>query len=288
MKMKKLNDDKPQHKTLAIVLIVNIQDKEFYWPFGQFSEFKKKFPIFVFSNSDSLEAENAAARLFGAENFDYRNVRTSNQQLALKALSEVFALGFERVFFIDCKTLLDNFSFHLLLPTCLYLETRHPQVGAVQFWNFNLGFNASPSNELCYTGDDLYGVCVFKKCWDAVSAECQRYCDLIDDFGPEASEIKTMLAEIPHGKLPLTEPYEKHVFSGTSSGWNVLFHRLMVSKDFMRVCFSRNRAKRISYERSESKEPAKVEINPSYGSLADKFIESFILNENRNQLLKRK
>ena len=97
-----------------------------------------------------------------------------------------------------------------------------------------------------------------------------------------------MLSEIPHGSLPLAEYYEKHVFEGNSVGWNVLLHRLMISKNFMRVCFSRNRARRVNYDRSEPGEPTKPEINPSYGSLADKFIESFILNENRNQLLKRK
>lgn len=277
-----------QHKFLAIVLTVNSQNKELYWSFGQFSEFKKKFPIFIFSNSDDFEVENAATKSFGAGNFIYRNLRASNSQLVLKALDEVFSLGFERVFFTDCRTLLDSFAFHMLRPVCAYLESQYPQVGSVQFWNFNLNFNNSPSNELCYTGDDLYAVCVFKKCWDAISSECRRYCNLVNDFGPEASEIKTMLSEIPHGSLPLTEHYEKHVFKGNSTGWNVLFHRLMVSKNLMRVCFSRNRARRVNYDRNESEEPTKPEINPSYGNLADKFIESFILNENRNQLLRRK
>lgn len=280
-----MNINNLQHKALAICLTVGSQDKDFYWSFGQFSEFSKKIPIFIYDNSANLEAESAAKKLF--KNFEYRNPRATNSQLALQALKEIFALDFEKVFFIDCSTLLDGFAFHLLSPACSFLESEHPQVGAIQFWNFNLNFNAAPSNELCYTGDDLYGVCIFKKCWDAIAKQCQTYCDLIADFGPEASEVKKLLSEIPYGELPLSEHYEKHVFGGSSAGWNILLHRLMISKNFMRVCFSRNRAKRVNYNRKESEEPTKSELNPSYGSLADKLINSFILNEDRNRLLRK-
>lgn len=280
-----MNNDNSQHKTLAVCLIVGSQDKDFYLPFSQFSEFSRKIPVFIYDSSANLKAEDTAKKLF--KNFEYRNPRATNSQLVLQALKEIFALGFKKVFFIDCSTSLDSFAFHLLSPACSFLESEHPQVGAIQFWNYNLNFNAAPSNELCYTGDDLYGVCIFKKCWDAIAEQCQAYCDLIADFGPEASEIKKLLSKIPHGELPLSEHYEKHAFGGNSIGWNVLLHRLMISKNFMRVCFSRNRAKRIDYNRKEFEEPTKLELNPSYGSLADKLISRFILNEDRNRLLRK-
>lgn len=162
----------------------------------------------------------------------------------LMSFREVFALGYDRVIYLEDDTVISDNGIGMLISMMDFADA-HPElkIGMAQLWSFSTNQNPNDVNKLRYTADNLWGAMISTKCYKAIAPQLQKYekcfegLEVQNGYGGELGErIAAYVAERP--EIPndvATESIRNFIRKAHNPCWDGQFHYAYLAAGFSRI-----------------------------------------------------